>query len=330
MDGDDFIRLDKLFEFVVAALLQTHGYKAGVPSKRLKGLKADHQIDCLGDLSVAFLFPLRLICEAKLYGETNLVDLPILRAFESTVRDLGMSLPPTFRPPVGINDSRASCLYHGALFTTADLTSDAKRYANQSGISVIVLPSVVGQQRVSEWMERLRQKIRYLDDGGECPGHCVGDTKRLAALHKCVRSGYSQTNAEERSRMLKVIATILARCPHFDTFWSDLARLRLAALGSQLIVLNISDGDRDRLAALLLDRLGHPGSIGPFPGAVFLGERYPDTEHTSRVDIDIGLNRDQSVSASIYLDDRDLKAVQARRAQLVYPVRPGLAFLGRL
>ena len=76
-----------MFEIIVKVLLFKSGYKQ-LPSDpkylrgdELRGRGAWHQIDAFGQFSygIPFLFPIRLICEAKYYG-TYKVGLSRARA----------------------------------------------------------------------------------------------------------------------------------------------------------------------------------------------------------------------------------------------------------
>ncbi|MCB1282333.1 MAG: hypothetical protein KDB18_12505, partial [Salinibacterium sp.] len=61
----------KLFEYLVAVLLHRNVYRAGVPLKYLQGRGTKHQIDVLAvdPLPMPFVFPTRILCEAKCYSD---------------------------------------------------------------------------------------------------------------------------------------------------------------------------------------------------------------------------------------------------------------------
>lgn len=84
-----------MFEVIVKVLLFKSGYKQlpsdpkYVKGDKLRGRGAWHQIDAFGQFSygIPFLFPIRLICEAKYYG-TIKVGLPQVRNFLGAYKDI--------------------------------------------------------------------------------------------------------------------------------------------------------------------------------------------------------------------------------------------------
>lgn len=130
-----------VLEEVVLHLLRLVGYRPvsagdegtrkGAAGLEVQGRGEWHQADAFAsfDRTPAFMYPLRLVVEAKCYARTSPVGLPVVRNMVGVLKDLSENYF-SFRPN-GAKDTVQAIRfnYHAALFSTSGYTEPAQRYA---------------------------------------------------------------------------------------------------------------------------------------------------------------------------------------------------------
>jgi hypothetical protein len=119
-----------LFEIVIQNLLKESGY-VKVQSKKIKGRGAEHQIDAYGLLSIPtpFIYPIRLICEAKNYNRK--ISLNYIRDFVGVIKDISENY-------VKRKNSRLErCTDSGCYFSFKGFTKNAQGYAWAQNIFLV-------------------------------------------------------------------------------------------------------------------------------------------------------------------------------------------------
>jgi hypothetical protein len=236
---------DKLFEVVVGVVLERNGYLASLPKARLKGRAADHQIDSIGvyRLQVPFVFPIRLVAEAKCYSRP-VVGIEVVEKLRSIVDDLNQTLPARVQPPAGPEDTNCSSHYVGAVFSTNGFSAKAQEFACSHGVFCVELEPTVGGggsvRHMSDWMDELGNKLRDLASERSCPNNCVGSSDSYDTLEKLVNGGLGQLDEAQRQQLLSIIGAILIKCPIFAGLWSYLSTLHLAVFGGNAVVISVS------------------------------------------------------------------------------------------
>lgn len=126
-----------LLEEVVLFLLKKVGYRIVNPGEEgtrdsaaglvLRGRGTGHQIDALAayDHSPAFIYPLRLLVEAKCYAFGRKVDLPIVRNTVGVLKDIAEN----YVSQGGNSPAMSRFNYVSSVFSTSGYTREAQHYA---------------------------------------------------------------------------------------------------------------------------------------------------------------------------------------------------------
>ncbi|MCU8007315.1 restriction endonuclease [Shewanella sp. SM87] len=183
-----------LLEEAVLYLLEKFGYKTieSVPAHRdesirgghsgleVRGRGSWHQIDALASFSSspAFMYPLRLMVEAKCYQQHRTVGIEVVRNAVGVLKDISENY---FSVPSGGADVQVPRFnYHSAIFSTSGYTSGAIDYALAHQVFLIQYESVpvirplidaimqfdencitrLGKNSISEVRKRYRSVIR--------------------------------------------------------------------------------------------------------------------------------------------------------------------------
>lgn len=130
-----------LLEEIVLHLLDLVGYRVvnpgeegtrgGAAGLEVQGRGEWHQIDGLAafDRTPAFMYPLRLIVEAKCYREDRTVGIPIVRNSVGVLKDISENYF-THRSSDNQNEIQIPRFnYHSAIFSTSGYSANAQRYA---------------------------------------------------------------------------------------------------------------------------------------------------------------------------------------------------------
>jgi hypothetical protein len=106
------------------------GTRGGHSGLEVKGRGAWHQIDALAafDRTPAFMYPLRLMVEAKCYSANSPVELGIVRNSVGVLKDIAENYF-TFRPSTDTEIPIPRFNYHSAIFSTSGYSTAAQRYA---------------------------------------------------------------------------------------------------------------------------------------------------------------------------------------------------------
>jgi len=240
--------------------------------KYLNGRGGKHQIDSLAiyPFSAPFVFPTRLIAEAKLYDpnkSNNKVGISIVRNLHSTLIDLEQTLPRDRNLRLDENwDEETTCNYQGGIFSTAEFSKDAFEYANAYSIDTVCLENQVKGISLFKIVSDIQECIEECKHC--CPPfhHCLEfhhehfrrlfHPKYYEELH-CV-GNYSELTSEGKSLFFKLLEFIIEfyppehPCPipchesimHLkENFFSQ----RLASLEGNVLVLHFPGDDFNRL-----------------------------------------------------------------------------------
>lgn len=159
-----------LLEEIVLHLLVLVGYRivkageegtrAGPAGLEIRGRGVWHQIDALAafDRTPAFMYPLRLMVEAKCYASTR-TGVEIVRNTVGTQKDISENYF-SYRTIVGDQDTVQAPRfnYHSALFSSSGYTPRAQRYAIAHQIFLIQYQRVAVIEPVIKALLRLRSK----------------------------------------------------------------------------------------------------------------------------------------------------------------------------
>lgn len=108
------------------------GTKNGAAGLEVRGRGAWHQIDALAafDRTPAFMYPLRLMIEAKCYARRRPVGIEIVRNAVGVLKDISENYF-TYQPRFDLGDEIQipRFNYHAAIFSSSGYTSGAQRYA---------------------------------------------------------------------------------------------------------------------------------------------------------------------------------------------------------
>lgn len=151
-----------VLEESVLFLLEKVGYRtvqpgeeatrAGQSGLEVRGRGDWHQIDALAafDHSPAFMYPLRLVLEAKCYQHRNRVGIEVVRNAVGVLVDIAQNY---FTLDAGDEDKETQVSrfnYHAAIFSTSGYTSGAGRYAIAHQVFLIGYDDVPLMKPVAE------------------------------------------------------------------------------------------------------------------------------------------------------------------------------------
>ncbi len=261
----DRLKYAKLFEYVVAVLLLRNGYRAGVPQRYLQGRGTKHQIDVLAidPLPMPFVFPTRILCEAKCYsqiGERS-IGVSYVRNLFAEATDLQQTLPRqkklTLEP---LSEEPVSCVYAGALFSTIAFSKPAIEFANSYAISLVPLSSEIEKT----YLPKLMQKLADFVDGcaqlpgpktriNGCPHNCFDglpfDTELIQeTLQTAGLDILALRSPKERRVFVYALNAMLRKCPKLKEMNESLLIHRVASIGNMLVLVRITEDDFRNLA----------------------------------------------------------------------------------
>jgi hypothetical protein len=123
-----------LFEYIILELLKKLGY-INVEQKKIEGRGTYHQIDATGifNMPTPFIYPLRLICEAKYHKKNNVV-LSEVRSFLGALKDISENY---FAKSKNTNDERYNDV--GCFFSVKSFSKEAQDYSWAQNIFLISL-----------------------------------------------------------------------------------------------------------------------------------------------------------------------------------------------
>jgi hypothetical protein len=136
-----------LFEVIVRRLLEKANYDPITPDNKsvrktdgkVRGRGCWHDIDAFGKLSypIPYVYPIRLLAEAKCYDGRDQVGLAMVQNFMGALKDISENYfirDKITRQNLLTYDRYTDC---GAIFSASDFTIDAQRFALAHGISLI-------------------------------------------------------------------------------------------------------------------------------------------------------------------------------------------------
>jgi hypothetical protein len=162
-----------ILEEVVLFLLEKVGYRivnAGEDGTRgghagleVRGRGEWHQIDSLAayDHSPAFMYPLRLLVEAKCYARNRTIGIEVARNSLGVITDIAQNYFSLNTPGDGeIQLQRFN--YHGAIFSTSGFSANAVRYAIAHQIFPIQYKDVPLMEPVADLILQLADEHFYV------------------------------------------------------------------------------------------------------------------------------------------------------------------------
>ena len=245
------ITLDKLFEYVVAAMLRASGYVAGVPIRRIGGRGTTHQIDVIGiEFShLPFLYDTILLVEAKCYDPDATVGIDIVRQVKSNILDLEQTLPRNlnllprnirhvefFVNVFGKREGEGlTACYRGAVFATGKFSRYAKEFAYAHGIYLFNFPRRIAGREVVEWIKILKKALL---DVAKSPSKLkkyfpTARASRLdyyAGILEKFKENFSDLEPEERHYLFTIVRNILRKDEYLKLFWAEVRNFCLVDL----------------------------------------------------------------------------------------------------
>ncbi len=161
-----------LLEEIVLYLLNKVGYRtvnageegtrAGHSGLEVRGRGEWHQIDALAafDYTPAFLYPLRLLVEAKAYARNRPIGIEVARNAVGVLKDISENYF-TYSAPSLSGNSKNEKLnyqrynYHAAIFSTSGFTRGAERYAIAHQVFLIQYKNNGLMQPIADGLQRL-------------------------------------------------------------------------------------------------------------------------------------------------------------------------------
>jgi len=128
------------FEEIVRHLMRKTNY-IDVKSQDIEGRGADHQIDSVGffAFTIPFIYPVRLIAEAKWYKDENRIGLGSMRNFVGVMKDISENyfVPRSYRGKIKRPKLEDRYTDAGAYFSVSGFSPKAQDFAWAHGIYLI-------------------------------------------------------------------------------------------------------------------------------------------------------------------------------------------------
>jgi len=196
-----------VFEEIVLHLLEQIGYRVvaapdegtrnGHSGLEVQGRGEWHQVDALvaHDHTPAFMYPLRLVVEAKCYRIGQPITLIVPRNLLGVLHDVSQNYF-SFHTSAGEEIQVPRFNYHGAVFSTSGYTVGAQRFAIAHQIFLIQYENVRLMQPIRDWLLTFEER-------------------------------FSEVPAPERSltQLRQVIRTALLGTVPPNTWWTEQAEL---------------------------------------------------------------------------------------------------------
>ena len=162
----------------ISSGIQDNGLRVGHSGLEVRGRGSWHQIDALALFvaSPAFMYPLRLMVEAKCYQESRPVGIDVTRNAVGILKDISENYF-SMTNPNGTEIQVPRFNYHSAIFSTSGFTSGAAEYALAHQVFLIQYENVPA-------IRPLIEAIMQFDE------HCVTDIgkKAIAEVRRRYRS----------------------------------------------------------------------------------------------------------------------------------------------
>ncbi len=153
-----------IFESIIWDTLLNNGYTNPDPEKTLRGRGAFHQIDAYGHLTypIPFVYPIRLLSEAKCYKKGKKVDLPIVRNFVGVIKDISEYY--IVNDDGTHNNERYTDV--GCIFSSSAFTEDAQNYAWAHNIKLVPFTTTEFQviiEAIHDYVESIKNTMGNLE-----------------------------------------------------------------------------------------------------------------------------------------------------------------------
>lgn len=153
-----------IFESIIWDVLLNNGYTNPEPERTIRGRGAWHQIDAYGYLTypIPFVYPIRLLSEAKCYKKGKKVDLPAVRNFVGVIKDVSEYYI--------VNDDKTHDSKRftdvGCIFSSSPFTEDAQNYAWAHNIRLVPFTTNEFQiiiQVINGYVESIKSNLGNLE-----------------------------------------------------------------------------------------------------------------------------------------------------------------------
>jgi hypothetical protein len=153
-----------IFESIIWDVLLNNGYTNPEPERTIRGRGAWHQIDAYGYLTypIPFVYPIRLLSEAKCYKKGKKVDLPAVRNFVGVIKDVSEYYI--------VNDDKTHDSRRftdvGCIFSSSPFTEDAQNYAWAHSIKLVPFTTSEFQvitQVINGYVESIKSNLGNLE-----------------------------------------------------------------------------------------------------------------------------------------------------------------------
>jgi len=153
-----------IFESIIWDVLLNNGYTNPSPKRIIRGRGAWHQIDAYGYLTypIPFVYPIRLLSEAKCYKKGKKVDLPAIRNFVGVIKDVSEYYI--------VNDNKTHDFARftdvGCIFSSSPFTEDAQNYAWAHNIKLVPFTTNEFQviiQVINGYVESIKSTLGNLE-----------------------------------------------------------------------------------------------------------------------------------------------------------------------
>jgi len=132
------------YEIIPDNIMNYYGVEKRYNGLNVKGRGAWHQIDALGQFQfqIPFIYPVRLISEAKCYRRDRKIGLPIIRNFVGVLKDISENYFVDAYSELEYKD-RFRFTDCGVIFSTSEFTKDAQMYAYAQGIYLVQIDRLI-------------------------------------------------------------------------------------------------------------------------------------------------------------------------------------------
>lgn len=152
---EDYQARGYLFESIIWDLLLANNYINPTPQRTLRGRGAEHQIDAYGYFAypIPFIYPIRLLSEAKCYKKGKNIDLGKVRNFVAVIKDISEYY---FVNDDGVRNTQRFTDV-GCIFSSTPFTEDAQNFAWAHNIGLVPFTT-------AEFSPLLQSLFDYIDE----------------------------------------------------------------------------------------------------------------------------------------------------------------------
>jgi len=350
------LRLDKMFEYVVASTLRECGYIAGVPFKRLGGRGTTHQIDVLGIefKQLPFLYDTVLVVEAKCYDRQASVGIDTVRRVKSILIDLEQTLPrkvrllPRYVAPLhyfkyvfgNSEGENLTVSYKGAIFSTKSYSEEAQAFANAHGIFLFNFPEYIAGKSFLKWMKMLLDELSNLAENPinlhEYLPRSLSIEATTIMLEKLKKS-YKHLEPKERHSLFTLIRKILEKKEEFRGFWSEIREYCVAVVNGYPVLTQLNGKKPVYILTSVLEQYMTRRNVVKLGGRFKTSDMVVKKEYSERLNsgcYEVGYSilfpKDRVfLSGKIFIPSFLNELLEKKRIVFVLPLREGINLIAR-